>query len=81
MRSKYLPVDLSRNTVTVILQKLLLAEVVLTGEQRSEHRRKENQRKEKTPAWKAQAFMSAFFPLPEPGKCQVFLNRENVRSS
>jgi hypothetical protein len=55
------------------LQKLLLAEVVLTGEKRSEHRRKENQRKEKTPAWKAQAFMSALFFL--------FLSRENVRSS
>ena len=46
VRSEYLPVDLSRNTVTVVLQKLLLAEVVLTGEERREHRRKENQRKE-----------------------------------
>ena len=61
VRSEYIPVDLSRNTVTVVLQKLLLAEVVLTGEESREHRRKENQRKEKTPAWKAQAFMSAFF--------------------
>ena len=80
MRSEYLPVDLSRNTVTVVLQKLLLAEVVLTGNSAESTGAKRISAKRKRRHEKAQAFMSAlFFPLSEPGKCQVFLSRENIR--
>lgn len=81
VRSEYLPVDLSRNTVTVVLQKLLLAEVVLTGEKRRAHRAKENQRKEKKPTWKAHgAFMSAFFSFSWAGNILALPEREKIFS-